>query len=429
MSFIKNLKYTFSSQIVIFILSFLFSLVIARVLGPEGQGYFTLCLLIPTLVARFGHLGLDNANAFFIKIVDEKKRHLLFSHSIIFCILTCGYSALFFLLYFSIFHSIPFGFSVPILIIILCLVFTNMFKTVFLSVLVGLDRLKVHSLISIVESGLPFGIAIILFLFDALTPVSLLIGLLLTGVLVVIILTINLRIKKNIKFSGSLLKDSLRCGFKSWWNNLANQLNYRVDILFISFFLGYYEVGIYSVAVLIIEKVWFFNTAINNALFPKTHQMSLEEGALFTSRIVRVNLIISIVGACFLGFISQWLIPFLFSEDYLNSVQPLLWLIPGVVFLSIPKIIVAHLASKDKLEYAAISSSIACVINIIINYLLIPRLGIVGAAISSSISYLVYSLLYIYFYLRITSLTLSTLLIPKKSDFFAIVRKFKNKGD
>jgi len=62
------------------------------------------------------------------------------------------------------------------------------------------------------------------------------------------------------------------------------------------------------------------------------------------------------------------------------------------------------LAAQNKLEYAAISSGSALMLNIGLNFGLIPRFGINGAAIASSISYVFYWLLYAKFYRKLTGI-------------------------
>ena len=69
----KNLKFTASSQVISFFFLLGFSVLVARLLGPEGQGEFTLLILIPTILARFGHLGFDASFAYYAE--DERFKY------------------------------------------------------------------------------------------------------------------------------------------------------------------------------------------------------------------------------------------------------------------------------------------------------------------------------------------------------------------
>ena len=61
----KNSAITFSSQIFSFVLGFISSIILARALGPQTLGIYTLIILIPTIMLQFGSLGIGTANIYF----------------------------------------------------------------------------------------------------------------------------------------------------------------------------------------------------------------------------------------------------------------------------------------------------------------------------------------------------------------------------
>ena len=61
----KNSAITFSSQILIFVLGLITSIILARTLGPSGKGIYTLIILIPTVMLKLGSLGIEAANVYF----------------------------------------------------------------------------------------------------------------------------------------------------------------------------------------------------------------------------------------------------------------------------------------------------------------------------------------------------------------------------
>src|SRR3989442_12527991 len=68
--------------------------------------------------------------------------------------------------------------------------------------------------------------------------------------------------------------------------------------------------------------------------------------------------------------------------------------------LSIGKVLVAELLAREKPRYTVWASGVAAAVNIAGNLVLVPRMGISGAAIASSISYSLLSLMLIRYYLR-----------------------------
>jgi O-antigen/teichoic acid export membrane protein len=65
LKFIRDILITFSTQIIAVIFGIAVTIVTARVLGPEGKGAYSLILLVPTLLALLGNLGIGFANVYF----------------------------------------------------------------------------------------------------------------------------------------------------------------------------------------------------------------------------------------------------------------------------------------------------------------------------------------------------------------------------
>jgi len=94
-------------------------------------------------------------------------------------------------------------------------------------------------------------------------------------------------------------------------------------------------------------------------------------------------------------------------------------------------VIAADLSGRGKPQYAVWSSMTALIANVILNIILIPRMGIVGAALASSISYWLDTLVVLIAYLNISRHSLREVLIIKKDDFqdyYNLFLKFKTDG-
>jgi len=83
--------------------------------------------------------------------------------------------------------------------------------------------------------------------------------------------------------------------------------------------------------------------------------------------------------------------------------------------LSIGKVLVAELLARERPRYTVLASGAAVVANIVGNLLLVPRIGISGAAIASSVSYSILSAILIVCYLRVTGLSWRAL-VPRTRD-------------
>ena len=417
-NFFKNFIYTSSTQILVFIATFLFSVFTARLLGPLEQGRYALIFMSGVLIARFSSLGFENANAYYAKS-EKYGLNQLASNSIILSILSVIVNMI--VLYFVAYRL---NLSIYLTVLLLILTKSLLLKSLFQSILVGKNDLKSHSFALLTDAIFQLiSIIIVHFTFELTVSNVLLINLI--SSIVNFLLCFRLCKFNTFKLSKELFKDSFKYGYKGWLNNLSNTLIYRVDIYIIAFYMTSADVSYYAIAVLITEKIWFFNNAIFSALFPSLRNMNLDDGIALTALINRCNLILSLIAILGLLLIAKPFILIVFGLEYETSYIPLVALLPGILFLSIPKILISHFASMNKMQYTYLASFPALIVNVILNFLLIPPYGILGAAISTSFSYFFYSIISIYFYTKITRISISDLLIIKFRDIRYILLKFK----
>jgi O-antigen/teichoic acid export membrane protein len=110
-------------------------------------------------------------------------------------------------------------------------------------------------------------------------------------------------------------------------------------------------------------------------------------------------LAISSLGALGLAIFGKFIIRVLLSKAFLGAYVPMLVLLPGVVLLGAGKILSADISGRGFPQYASIISGFSLVITITLDFLLIPRMGIIGAAVASSVSYaFIFALLIVFYY-------------------------------
>jgi O-antigen/teichoic acid export membrane protein len=214
-----------------------------------------------------------------------------------------------------------------------------------------------------------------------------------------------------------LLKDSAIYGGKVSLANATSFFSYRLDMLLIAMFLTPAAVGFYSIAVGISEKLLMMPGALATVLFPRVSSINYPEANNLTPRVVRHNLFIMIIVSLLLIILSRPLVEFIFGSAFLPSVMPLLILLPGIIAFGIGGVIAADLSGRGRPEFA-IYSSLACLVtNIFLNIILIPKWGISGAALASSIAYWVDTLIIIFVFLKISRRPLHEFLLIRREDF------------
>jgi O-antigen/teichoic acid export membrane protein len=111
------------------------------------------------------------------------------------------------------------------------------------------------------------------------------------------------------------------------------------------------------------------------------------------------------------------LIPFVYGKAFLGSLDAFLWLLPGITTYSLYTVLAAHIAGTGRPRLMLWISCVALVVTLVLTLALIPRIGIRGAAIASTVSYTTSAALGTLVFVRLTRLSPRLLFIPTRDDF------------
>jgi len=418
----KNSAITFSSQILIFAVGFIASIILARALGPTGRGIYALIILIPTVMLKLGSLGIEASNVYFIGSRKYEAKDV-FSNSLLSSILL-GVILIFLFLgisYLSAFKNYLNSNQINIFylwLVVLTIPF-SLLSGFLRSIFLGEEKIITFNKISIFQTIIQL-VTIIIFLMIFKQGVSGAVNAHIFTILFVFVFIIFF-IKKvtdiSFSFNGKLFKDSVGYGIKAYFGNLAQFLNYRLDIFLVALFLTPAAVGYYSLAVGIAEKLWMLPGAIATVLFPRISSLKDKDANNLTPRVARHTFFIIFILSLILAIFTKLLIRILFGIAFLPSVTPLLILLPGIVALGGAKTLTADMAGRGMPQFGAYSSFISLAVNIPLNLWLIPRWGISGAALASTIAYIVATLVVIIAFIKISKKSWSNILLIKKQDF------------
>jgi len=106
-----------------------------------------------------------------------------------------------------------------------------------------------------------------------------------------------------------------------------------------------------------------------------------------------------------------WLLP-----AFLSGMAPLLVILPGIVGLSVAKVLTSYLSGIERLAPVTLAAVAALAINLVANLVLIPAQGIVGAAAASLISYTAYGALMVAASSRASGSPWSAFVVPRAAD-------------
>ena len=242
----------------------------------------------------------------------------------------------------------------------------------------------------------------------------------------VIIYLFKLRIipqvwRVDFKFLASVLK----FGFLPMLSALLLTINYSVDIIFLRNMGTETELGLYSLAVNIINYVWMIPDAFKDVLFSKSAKSFDRDNIKFSMQISTAFILL-----CFFGFtiVGKIFIRIMYGMEFLDAYAPIELLIVGAFSMSIYKIIGVVLVSQGKRVVNFISLAISAVVNIVLNYWMIPKIGMMGAAWASIVSYTICAVVLLLYFRKEFSFRLRELFIPSKRTVTMIKTKLSRRN-
>jgi O-antigen/teichoic acid export membrane protein len=214
-----------------------------------------------------------------------------------------------------------------------------------------------------------------------------------------------------------LTRDQLRYGFQTHIGNIAQRLNLQVSTIILSSMLGATAVGLFSVTVTLAQVLWYIPDSVGRILFPRVASSSREEANRVTPLVCRNTILLVAIASLVLFLVGRWIIVTIYGDEFIGAVQPLYLLLPGIVALSISKVLTKYLSGVGKPFFNSTASVVSFLVNAPLLYVLVRSHGLPGAAIASSIAYLVHAIVVVAFYARESRTPVGPTLLPTPGDF------------
>ncbi|OUD41324.1 hypothetical protein BS623_08760 [Vibrio parahaemolyticus] len=159
----------------------------------------------------------------------------------------------------------------------------------------------------------------------------------------------------------------------------------KMDQLLISYYYGKYELGIYTAATRLTEAWYFIPTAILAVVLPKINRIKIDKGD-YTSAIessISILVFIAIIVSIFFNLFSDLIVQVIFGEEYFSSSKIIVIHVWSSVFLCMGLASGTYLILEGKLKYSLYRNLLGVITSFAFGLVLIPKLGIEGAAYST----------------------------------------------
>lgn len=427
--FVRGTTVTFITGVLNLLIGLGTSVILARVLGPEGRGIYALATLLPALIVNFGNLGIGPATVYYVARGQFKSQEILGNNVLLtVAIGTLGILGGLIVILFcgdAVFPGVPLRY----LIFALTLVPAEIFFSFVRYLLLGAQRIQEFNYVQIVQAVL-FLVFIALALLGLRAGVA---GAIVAGLLTwlavdAIVFNLARSVAKGVDFkpNASYIKQATTYGLQAHLANILGFLNYRVDMFLVNAFLGPTAVGLYSVGVGLVEKLWLIPQSASTVLFPRVAAES-EEGRRkeFTALVARTVLWVTAFVALVLVLLSKWIVLLLYSEAFLPAVSALQALLVGVITLSAGKVLANDIAGRGLPMLNIYTGLAAVVTNVVLNLLWIPHYGITGAGWASTASYTISFLGSLFFYCRLSGNRWTVVVFPQRGDWALYLKTAK----
>lgn len=199
------------------------------------------------------------------------------------------------------------------------------------------------------------------------------------------------RLIGSVKGSKVPLKSLITSGAWNQGGQLVQFLNYRLNLVLLTMFLGEkFNAGIYSNALLIADTIWIFG----NSFASIAHMRMLQSGnpvfrADVTLRYAVIAIIGTAIGCIFILAIPNSIYVAIFGSDFESLKSTALWFIPSILALGASTLFSHYLHATNQFKTLLLANLSGLAVQVVLAIILIPVLKLQGACIAADAGFII----------------------------------------
>ncbi|WP_073285309.1 lipopolysaccharide biosynthesis protein [Hymenobacter psychrotolerans] len=172
-------------------------------------------------------------------------------------------------------------------------------------------------------------------------------------------------------------------------SNILAFANYRLSYYFVAHFVDARAVGVLSVGVALAEAIWLIpRSAALIQYVDLVHADDKQAQLAPTLRVARLAALATAAAVGVLALLPPALLAAVFGPEFGEARPVIAWLAPGVVAVALNVACSSYFAGLGQYRTNNWATTLGLLVTVPACWLLIPRLGIVGAAMAASLSYI-----------------------------------------
>jgi O-antigen/teichoic acid export membrane protein len=422
MSLAEKSNSRFWCDIFLYVVRLIASVAIARILGPAAMGLWIILTMIPSYAEAFGRFKVDIAAVFYLGKGKYKLGETAFVLNIV-ALFSSAILILIFLWQRNIFYTYLFkGVSdVNTLVYLILLIIPMHFLIVNYSyLLIYLEDMKSYNSMLILKELLSSFLAIVSLVFLKWGVLSMIVSTLIGGFSALIYGVWKVQKKEHMvpNFNLGIIKDLFQYSKYLYVVGLVSQLNTYVSSLIVAFYLIPSQLAFFRMGQ---DKAQILNKipdAINTILYPRISKGSNTAGESenLAARCCRVSFLLLSVFGLLAALLIKPAVFILYGKEYLPLTISFWLLLPGIIFLGAAGPLNQYFMGIGRPITLLWISIIPFVTQIGLGLILIPRLGVIGAAITTTLSFILMSFITMLIFKRFTRISLVNIIFSDKAD-------------
>jgi O-antigen/teichoic acid export membrane protein len=400
--------------------TFLSGVIIARMLGPSGKGAYSLVVLTYAFAVLIGNFGVP----VFVASTLGKGRHsveALLRNSLFLVLCVSAFVAVGVLVLRTWFTDDLW--LAPFVVLLAAVVPLGLLREHLAALLQGLNRIGSYALVQAVGQAATLLLLLTFLLYNPDLWAALYCWLSGEAVALVVSIVLVMRlVRPGISFSLPVLKESLRFGAAVFVASLIGMASLRFDVFLVAYFLDTAAVGLYTVATAVSALTMYLPSAMAVALLPRFSSAGDDEAFELATKTCRLALLWGVASAVVLLVFGGLAIRAVYGEAFSTSALAMRILLPGTIFYGLAHITTAYFngfVGRPLINTALAGLSLT--IGILLNLVLIPTLGITGAAVASSAAYVASMFVTFTVFAKVSGRSSRALFAVSREDFRNVV--------
>lgn len=425
---IKSVFSTLGTELVLFPVLIIVGALITRYLGPTNKGIYSFIILIYGIFVPLMMFGNSGSTRYYLSNKEYEVKDIFGSLLVM-------------VLYFSIATDITIyslwylgwlgktgaAITHPQILLVLVSIPLTVANLLLMRVFIGTSQFvlknKIFIAFRLVQSGL-----ILFFAYGLHADLTGIIIATTLGTFIYFLIQLKTIIGHyniELKYNKAFVKKAHTYGIKLWLNEVIRVSNSRLDQFVVGILLAPKLLGFFAVSVVVAELIQKLPNSVVQVFFNEIAKADTVRKKELVERIHKLTFWVTLLGAAFLVITGYWLIVLMYGRAFDFSYTILLYYLPGVVIYMSTRIFLQYFAASGQPMKNTWIQLSGILVGIPAYFLLIGRMGVVGAAIGSTLAYFMTNVTALYLYHAETGSLSLDMYLMNKEDWDWVGEKYR----